>query len=692
MRRCAEPCAGRRPDIVRPWHRAGPLIASVPFLGILLWWGLEGGGYDEAVWLPGTLGLLGLVAAVQFARGPRRPPGWALPAAIAALAAFTIWSYLSILWADTPGVALAGSHRTVSYFLAFTVMALVPWDRRSLLWVLAAWVAVVTGLAVVTLTRLLGDDWGSLLIDARLAAPLGYQNADPALWSMGALPALLLAADRRVPLVVRPPLLAAAGLLFALPLASQSRGWLFTLPVMLLATLLLAPRRIRLLLHAIPVAVAVAVVAPRMLRPFELGGSQDLVGLGEPFLTALHRAAGGAALAALIALVGGLLLALADRWVRPGRTWKRRVRTGGWIATGLTVAAAVGAGMVATDGRPLERVDRAWESFKDYEQPTDKGQDRFSRLGSSRYDFWRVSLDIWGERPLAGVGQDNFAERYLVARQSTEEPRWTHSLPLRLLVHTGAVGLLLFLAWAALAALAAGGGVRRTPEARLAVAAAMTPGVVWLAHGSVDWLWEYPLLSAAALGFAGAAASLGARERAQANGERRAVWVHRGPARLVVAVATMLAWLGLATALAAAFLAERNTDLATRHWRLDPPLALDRLERAASLNALDARAPLTHGLILHALGRDRDAVPRLREAISRAPRDWLAPFELALIEGGAGARRLLLEARARNPGEPLIGIALRRERRGRPLTAEEAALAFRERIARRVGPAARFVP
>ena len=52
-------------------------------------------------------------------------------AAVALFAAFTVWNYLSILWAQERGPAWDGSNRTFLYFCVFTIVAARRWSARA---------------------------------------------------------------------------------------------------------------------------------------------------------------------------------------------------------------------------------------------------------------------------------------------------------------------------------------------------------------------------------------------------------------------------------------------------------------------------------------------------------------------------------------------------------------------------------
>jgi hypothetical protein len=664
-----------------------PLVGAAPALAVFTWWTFAEGGYDPGRWLPGTLVLLAAVAVAVVALGRAARPPRALLVALGAFAAYTIVSYLSILWAGAPGPALEGSHRTLAYLACFALFAVLPWTPRAGLAAVVAYVLVVGVAGLVTVMRLAGAEGpaelGELFIDARATAPLGYQNAAAALWTMAAAPALVLAARRELPALLRPVLLAEAGLLLALALLSQSRGWLVALPVIVVASALLSPERVRLLLFATPVAVVLAVIAPTLLEPFDVAGRRPLADIAGVLAAASHDAARAALLGAVALAAVGAVAVLVDRRVAPSPAVRRW--SGHLVAAALVVAVVAGGTLAwrASESGPVDRVEQAWNDFRDIDATRTPGQSRFTSLGSTRYDFWRVGVEVWRDRPLLGAGQDNFAHEYLRLRRSPfEEPRWTHSLELRLLAHTGLLGTVLFAAFL-LAAVASALARRQALPApgKALVAAALLPGVVWLVHGSVDWFWEYPALSGPALALTGLAGRAGGAERAAAERPSRARTLLQ--VALVSGVAVAMA------AVAVAWAAERATDDAEAHWRAGPAAAFAELDRAGTLNPLSARPSLVEGII----AAERRDLARAREAFAQAaerePQDWFSRFELGLTLSALGrdraARRSLAAARARNPGDPLIREALRRLRSSRPLTFAEANAAFVARVQGRLG-------
>jgi len=434
---------------------------------------------------------------------------------------------------------------------------------------------------------------------------------------------------------------------------------------------------VRLLTFALPVVAGPLIALHALLEPYRAAGGKQPAAAAGPVTHALHHAVGPALLGVGVALGVAAALVAVDRRLRIGTGAVHRINRVAVAVAVLLALGGVAGGLAATHGDPGGRISHAWNDFKDFKRADRPGQSHLTSLGSSRYDFWRVSLDIVGDHPLAGLGQDNFANAYLVRRQSLEEPRWTHSLELRLLVHTGIVGLLLFmtflgaLVWAGLRA------VRGSPAARLATGVALLPVADWVLHGSVDWLWEYPALSVAALAFAAMAVAVG-----EPSG--RPPWPPGRTGRRVLAVAGGLGAVAAAVALACGWIAAWGLDRAATQWAGNPALAMRRLDRAAELNPLDHQVPLVRGLIEELRGEHLRAISSLREAADDVPGDWFPRFELGLIRANSSARDDLLAARARNPREELVGVALRRLGTRHPLTIAQAATIFRNRVDRRL--------
>jgi O-Antigen ligase len=674
--------AGLALAIVIAWAASGGGYESLPGLG----------GYDPDPWYLGALALLGLLAATLAGLGlPRisRPAGIAL----GALTAYTLWSFASIAWAGDPGTALRGSDRTLVYLAAFTLFAMLPWTPAALRAALGLLVAGFGVLAIVTAIRVAHDgDPSSLYIGDRLSYPLGYYNADAAMFTIAALAAIALAARRSTPAVVRAVAVALAGLCLQLALLGQSRGWLFTVPVVLVVALVVIPNRLRLLAAALGPALATVAAAPALLDVYSKANA-----LGYPVAPArlemvLHQRGQHALLVAVIADLVLLLVAAAvvvlDRRVTLSEHATRAINRAGAALAVLAVLAGAGAGLVATHGHVVRKVEHAWNSFASTRvsagaatNGSTNSSSRFGSLGSQRADFWRVALREAGRHPLIGIGQDNFADSYLAERRTNQEPRWAHSIELRLLVHTGIVGLLMFVAFLVAALVAALRGAGRDPARRVAAGLALVPLIVWLVHGSLDWFWEFPALSVPALGFLGAATALGRPKSPAAR---------LGPARrrAVSILAVAITALAIA-AIGVPYLAARDVQRSIDVWPRNPVLAFRELRSAADLVSFDARTYLVGGAIALNLGDGVDARPWLTGAARHDPRAWLPPLLLGVIAGEhgdrAGARAELLRARPLDPAEPLISDALARVGSGHPLTFAEVQASLAQRSTARFG-------
>lgn len=654
------------------------LLAGAPALLLFIWWVTREGGYFERSWMPGAVLLVVLGAASAIAlRADIALPSRPARVALAAFGAYVLWSFASILWARNAGDALEGSQRALLYLACFALFALLPWTPRTLLVALLAFIATMTIAGVVTAVRIAGDAaLGDLFIDARLHAPVGYHNAAAALWTMAAVPALVLAARSELPPWLRPPLLASATLLLGLAVLCQSRGWLYTLPLVLLAALLSSPDRLKLVPFAAFGLGEVAIAARDLLAVNTAGADLDPEAAAQAMRPVLDGAMTTLAACTAGALVAGIALVYAERVLADRIVLGRRARRLiGAVVAVAAIAGAAGAVVVATQGDPLGLARTAWTQFSDIGSDGGGGQTHLTSLGSTRYDFWRVALDAWRDQPIGGLGQDNFAEVYARQRRSSfEEPRWVHSLALRLLAHTGIVGAALFVLFLAAVAVAVAGVWRsgRGPLTKIAVGAALLPAVVWVTHGSVDWLWEFPALSCVALAFAGAAVALGRRPDADAE---PATAARSARAQRAVVAGALAAVLAVVALMVPSLIADSEVTNAATRWRADPERALERLERARTLNPLSARPWLVEGEIRARRGELAAAHAAFTRASEEQPDAWYPHFARGLIASAAGdrsaARRWLRSAQQRSPLDPLVIEALRRVN-GAPMTFGEA--------------------
>jgi hypothetical protein len=651
---------------------APAVLPGLAAVALMLIWAVHNGGYDAETWYWGTLASLAILGATTVILGRsglrvRR----ASVIAIGLFALYTAWSYLSISWAQSPGDALEGSNKTLLYLLVFSLLVLLPWTPQGALVALLTFVIGVGVIGLVLLFRLAAQDHvGALVIEGRLAAPTGYFNSTAALFMMDALAATLLASRRELPGLLRGLLLAFACSGLQLALIVQSRGWLFTLPLVALAVVLIAPDRLRLAATAIIPIVGALVPIRRLLDVYQSDHG-----------TALAHASARAGQAGLLicsaVFVLGTLASWGDGLVQAPSLSRARRRLIGTALGSVAIVAMCASFVALTHGHPFKFISRQWNGFSQV-QMTFSHTSHFGDVGSGRYDFWRVALDGLLTHPIGGLGQDNFADYYLLHRHTADETSATHSLELRLLAHTGLVGFAVFAAFLVAALRLAIRGRRRPDGLTRGVAgAALMPLVVWLIYGSVDWFWEFPALSAPAVGFLAVVGSLGAIE---ARGATLATTTRTAPARrLGRPVAILAGALALTLGVVVvgfSYLSVREVSLASSVRFTNPAAALHDLKIAAELNPLDSLPGRLAGTIALQNAQYVVAEQRFQQSISRERLGWFSWLGAGLAASALGQRRQahadFVIAKSINSQQPAIRQALARVYSRAPLTSAEA--------------------
>ena len=668
-------------------REAPATVPALAAIALFVVWSADQAGYPVTHWAPGTLIILGLLAIAVGLVGlrPREIP---LPTriALAALAAFTAFSFLSILWAGVPGDAWEGANRSLLYLLVFALFAC--WRQRgpTAALLLATWTLAIIGLAAYVALHLdaaSSASLGTLLPFGRLTYPSGYANANAAQWLMAFWPALLLARSPSLPWALRGVLAGGAVLLAEVALLSQSRGSLYATPVVLVLVFALLPGRARTFALLVPVAAGVGAAAPAVLRVGNHLRDDAVVP------ATLHTALTVTLVAALVvAMVVALGAAVEDGLALPDAS-ARRIRSGVGVVAIVTLVAVLAGGWIAA-GDPLARAHHAWETFKSGRgYAANSGGSRLtSGLGSNRYDFYRVSLDEFTGHALVGVGADNFQQQYLLHRRSDETPRYPHSVELRTLVQTGLTGTLLALVGLGAALLAGGRALRghpareRDPLGSFVAAAALGGFAYWAVHGSVDWFWEFAGLGAPAFAMLGLACALAPRASPSGAPASRDATAARHlllRPRLAIAAGLLLA-VAVVVSLAAPWLSRLQIQSAARVWRTAPQTAYARLDDAASLDPLSDEALVVSGNIAVRLGDLRRADREFARALERVPLDAYATLERGAIASTRGERRralgLLERAAQLNPRDPLAREALHLARSGRRVSVQRLNLAI----------------
>ena len=299
----------------------GPaLIPGAIVVGLMIVWAIHDGGYDADTWYWGALLALATLAVVVVA-GAARAEGLPRAAliAIGCFAAYVAWSYLSITWAASPGDALQGSNRALLYLIVFALMVALPWTPEAALAALVAFTLAVGAIAVVILLRFASADQVSqLLLDGRLAAPTGYFNASVALFSLDAFLAIALAARPELPGLLRGTLIGVACAGLQLAVVGQSRGWLFTLPLVAVVSIAVLSDRLRVVAAAIlPIAAAVIPVH-RLLGVYNAPAGSAIQA------HAATRAGKAGLILSAAAMVLATLVAWAESLIRPRPLSRRR--------------------------------------------------------------------------------------------------------------------------------------------------------------------------------------------------------------------------------------------------------------------------------------------------------------------------------------------------------------------------------
>jgi O-antigen ligase len=663
--------------------------SAIPALGaiaLLVAWAADQDGFPQTHWAPGGLILLALLAIAIGAGGlsiEAIPPPVRL--AIGALAAYTAFSFLSILWAKAPGEAWEGADRTFLYLIIFALFAGFQRSGRSAALLLCTWVLAMAGLAVYTVAHIDAaaasvPSLQALMPGGRLVFPAGYANANAAMWMMAFFVAWLLASARRLPTPLRGLLAGSAVVLACAALYSQSRGAVYSIPIMLLLVFALLPGRVRNLLWLLPIGLGVGACTPAILhldKHLESGWAPASV---------VHSATLPVLLSAAVVTILGTAIARFESRLPASQRTRERTRRAIGIVSVLGAILAIVA-LAAAIGRPIGRVEHAWNTFTSIKGygANSAGQSRLvGGFGSNRYDFYRVAWHEFVEHPLIGIGVDNFAEEYLRLGHSLETPHYPHSVELRTLLETGLLGAIFVLAGLIGSVLALRRALRRTdPLAKALAAAALAGFAYWAVHGSFDWFFEYAGLGACAFALLGLGCSLTAPRPPRARAESPAALdpdprprdrpLTRGR-RMVLGAGMLAIILAGGLSLGLPWLSRMEVESAAKAWTQRPSSAYAQLHQAAEINPLSAEPNLIAGTIALRLRQLDRARVEFERAVSRLPGNAYATLELGAIASSRGhaeeALRLLERAAFLSPRNELTKQALETARKGERVDVE----------------------
>ena len=182
------------------------------------------------------------------------------------------------------------------------------------------------------------------------------------------------------------------------------------------------------------------------------------------------------------------------------------------------------------------------------------------------------------------------------------------------------------------------GGPNRTLYAALFAA-----GLAWALHAGVDWDWEMPAVTlwVFALGGAALAAPAGATDRVLRP------WRCGRDAVAVIVIGVVPA---------AVTISQGKLDDAVQTFlrRGDCPRVIEEAQSASSVLPLRPEPYRLEGYCQARLGRTRQAVHSMQEAVDRDPSNWQYRYSLAVAQAAAGVdpRPAASEALRLDPLEP----------------------------------------
>jgi O-antigen ligase/polysaccharide polymerase Wzy-like membrane protein len=582
--------------------------------------GFADGGYYPTAWGWGALVALWFSATYLVIGNVTRPAPLALTV-LGGLALLSAWTWLSLFWSDDVDQTVLEGQRTLLYVAVAGALVLVirREDVEPLLG--GALIGIFLPAGYGLLTRLFPDRLGVYepIAGYRLQEPVGYWNALGLFAAMGAALAVGFAA--RGSLLVRTLAGAALPVLLTTTYFTFSRGAWLALGVGLVAAVAIDPRRLHLL------AVGL-VLAPASGLAIWLASRQDALTRSDAPLSAAtdegHRLALYVLVLVGVSAVAAAAFGFAERRVILPRSVPLA------FAGGLALIVVAGSiAVFARYGGPQTIAQKGWDSFtaRPSQDETDLRKRLFTFSGSYRVDLWRAALDDYTDHPVVGSGAGSYEHYWNEQRPFAHKVRDAHSLYLEVLAELGPVGLAL---------LAIGLGVPLVAaffaRGHPLVPAALAAYVAYLVHAGVDWDWELPAVTIAALACGiGIVAAAGREDDPLLASRARWGAVAAALGLAIVAFVGLVGASALSTSQDALDRgrwekAEDEARKASRWWRWSPE-PWQRLGEA-QLGAGDTSS----------------AAASFRKAVAKDRHDWLLWYELASVTDGAEARQANAEA------------------------------------------------
>ncbi len=596
--------------------------------GSIAYLGLKGGGYDPLVHDQVGIAVWWIVlAGVLVGAFPDRRPGRLALLALGSLAAFVLWTALSLTWTESVEKTSADLARVATYLgvFALAVSSRDPgWTRRAV----AAVGAGIVFIAAIALLSRLHHSWFPaanqtaqfLTSDReRLSYPLHYWNGVAALIAIGFPPVLQLA-TRSGSVLLRAATAAALPAMVLTAFLTLSRGGMAAAVIAVVVFVAFVPDRLSLLPTVLLSSLggAILIVA---------ADHRDALRHGLVSATAERQGDQLLVIVVVVCLAVGAIQAGIALAGRRGRrpAWTRISRRNALIATGVALLLAL---VVAAAVDAPGRASSAWAEFKEKDSPG-KGTARLgSAAGQNRYQLWSAAAKENATKPLTGTGSGTFEYWWDRNADVPEIVRDTHSLYLQTLGELGIVGLVLLAVF--LLALLVGGGVvtlAAGPTMRAPLAAALAGCVAFCVTATFDWMWQLPVLAVALLLLGSVLVTAGPDPDA---GERRALAV---PLRIGLAVAAIAAIAAIAIPLASTSLV-RSSEADARAGDLSA--ALEAARTAQNVQPSAASPRLQQALVLEAEGDLPAAAEAATAATEREPTNWRTWLVLSRIEAENG--------------------------------------------------------
>jgi hypothetical protein len=654
MEASPKPSGGATPTAVRriDWGLVSTWLLG---FGLVLYLGLKGGGFDPLV--HNQVGIAAwwvLLATVAVGALPRRRPATLAWVALGLLAAFLVWTMLSLTWTES-SEKTAEEVALVAGYLGVFALAVFNRRPRGARWMVAAVGSAIAVVGIVALLSRLHPAWFPSANETaqilnfgkeRLSYPLNYWNGLATLIAIG-LPLLLQVATGAKQIAFRALAAAAMPALMLAAFFTFSRGGIAAVFLGLGVFLALTSDRLPKLLTLLVTGAGGAVLIAGAVARHDLRHNLDNAAAhsqGDQLLVWTI------VVCLVVAAVTAAISVALEREMRPG--WTRVNRRQSLIA--LAVVVVVGLVAALAVGAPGKLSNR-WDDFKQPETGAGKNTERLSSSsGESRYQFWSSAWREFEDKPLTGTGSGTFELWWTRDGDTPDVVNNAHSLYMETLGELGIIGAGLLLGFLLTVLIGGSLAALRAGELRAPPLAAAVAGFVAFCFTAIfDWMWQVPVVPVAALLLAAAVVT-------HAVGSRSGRDV-RGPApfpplaRVAVGVAALLVVVAIAIPLASTALVRQSQDEA----QVDDSSAALEDARSAQNVFPDAAGPrLQEALVLEAEGELAGAAEAARAATDREENNWRLWMVLSRIEAQLGdadaAVQYYERARSLNPNSPLF--------------------------------------